>query len=66
MSSSKLFTVFGATGNQGSSIINSILNHPQLSQEYKLRGITRNVSSDKAKALTDRGVEMVSVCLALK
>ncbi|KAF3937917.1 hypothetical protein ABW19_dt0209828 [Dactylella cylindrospora] len=60
MSGSKLFTVFGATGNQGSSVIEHILKHPKLSQEYKLRGVTRNTSSDKAKALTAKGVEMVS------
>ncbi|EPS43666.1 hypothetical protein H072_2354 [Dactylellina haptotyla CBS 200.50] len=60
MSAAKVFTVFGSTGNQGGSIINAILSHPVLSKEYSLRGVTRNASSDKAKALTAKGVEMVS------
>ncbi|KAF3200934.1 hypothetical protein TWF679_000559 [Orbilia oligospora] len=60
MSGSKVFTVFGSTGNQGGSIIKNILAHPTLSKEYKLRGVTRNPESDRAKALTAQGVEMVA------
>ncbi|KAF3908960.1 hypothetical protein ABW20_dc0102196 [Dactylellina cionopaga] len=59
MSGSKIFTVFGSTGNQGASVINHILGNPELSKEYSLRGVTRNTSSDKAKALSAKGVEMV-------
>jgi hypothetical protein len=29
-------------------------------KEYRLRGFTRDVSKDKAKALTSKGVEMVA------
>ena len=39
---SKLPTVFGATGQQGGSLIEHILTHPDFPQTYKLRGITRN------------------------
>ena len=56
MSSQRLLVVLGATGNQGGSVIKTFLEHPQ----YKIRGLTRNTSSDKAKALTEQGVEMVS------
>ncbi|KAL6237694.1 hypothetical protein BDW75DRAFT_203491 [Aspergillus navahoensis] len=57
---SKLLTVFGATGNQGRSVINIVLADPVLSQEFKIRGITRDVSKPDAKALADKGIEVVS------
>jgi NAD(P)-dependent dehydrogenase (short-subunit alcohol dehydrogenase family) len=59
MSSQKLIVILGATGNQGSSVIKTFLEHPQ----YKIRGLTRNTSSDKARALIDQGVEMVAADL---
>lgn len=55
---SKILVVFGATGQQGSSVINYVLNDPELSQQYKLRAITRDVNSDKAKQLKEK-VEVV-------
>lgn len=58
---SKLITVFGATGNQGGSVIQAILADPTLSKEFKLRGITRDASKPAAQALQAKGVEMVSV-----
>ena len=58
---SKLLTVFGATGQQGGSLINHILNHPTLSKTYKLRGITRDVTKPAAVALNEKGVETVKV-----
>ena len=58
---SKLITVFGATGNQGGSVIKHILADSQLSSEFKIRGITRDVSKPAAKALADKGVEVVTV-----
>ena len=48
-------TVVGATGVQGGSVIDSALK----AGGYKVRAITRNASSDKAKALAARGVEVV-------
>lgn len=61
---SKLLTVFGATGNQGGSVIQAILADPALSKEYKVRGITRDVSKESAKRLASQGVEMVAVRFA--
>ena len=57
---SKILTVFGATGNQGGSVIKTILADPALSKEFKIRGVTRDVSKPAAQALSAKGVEMVS------
>lgn len=59
---SKLITVFGATGNQGGSVIKSILADPVLSKAFKIRGITRDTSKPAAQALAQKGVELKSVC----
>ncbi|TEY49875.1 hypothetical protein BOTCAL_0282g00010 [Botryotinia calthae] len=53
---SKILTVVGATGAQGGSVVASALK----SGDYKVRGITRNVESAAAKALTAQGIEMVA------
>lgn len=50
---SKVLAVFGATGQQGGSVINYVLNDPELSRKYKIRAIIRNVSSEKAKRLKE-------------
>ena len=55
---SKVLAVFGATGQQGGSIISHVLSDPELSQEYKIRAITRNVTSEKAQKLKGK-VEVV-------
>ena len=52
---SKLVTVLGATGAQGGSVIQALLN----TEGYKLRAITRSVKSEKAQALAAQGVEVV-------
>ncbi len=57
----KLLTVFGATGQQGGNLIDHILHHPELSEIYRLRGVTRDISKPAAVALQDKGVEMVQV-----
>lgn len=56
---SKLLTVFGATGNQGGSVIKSVLQHPVLSKEFKIRGITRDPSKPSGQELAKKGVEPV-------
>lgn len=56
---SKIIAVMGATGTQGGSVVSSFLKQG----EYKVRGITRNANSDKAKALSAKGVEMVTADL---
>ncbi|KAI4868652.1 hypothetical protein F4820DRAFT_465464 [Hypoxylon rubiginosum] len=55
---SKVLAVFGATGQQGGSIVNYVLNDPELSQQYKIRAITRDLNSEKAKQLKEK-VEVV-------
>lgn len=55
---SKILAVFGATGQQGGSVINHVLNDPELSQKYKIRAITRDVNSKNAKQLKEK-VEVV-------
>lgn len=61
-----LITVFGATGNQGGSVIDAILSDPQLSKEFKIRGITRDTSKKSAQDLAKRGVDVVSVILLVR
>ena len=54
----KLLVVFGATGQQGGSIISHVLDDTELSKQYKIRGITRDPSSSAAEALKKRGVDV--------
>ncbi|RHZ50509.1 transcription factor domain-containing protein [Aspergillus thermomutatus] len=54
---SKIITVFGATGKQGGSVIRTILQDANLSQEFKIRGITRDATKPEAQALSKKGVE---------
>ena len=58
---SKLITVFGATGNQGSSVIQAVLADPVLSKEFRIRGVTRDTTKEAAKELASKGVEFVTV-----
>ena len=55
----KLLVVFGATGQQGSSIVETVLADEQLRKEYTIRGTTRDVSKPKAQELHSKGVEVV-------
>jgi hypothetical protein len=59
MSSPKLIVVLGATGNQGGSVIKSFLTD----QTWRIRALTRNISSAKAKSLQAQGVEVVQADL---
>ena len=60
MAERKILVVFGATGNQGGSVIKSILSDPKTASEFKIRGITRDPSKPNARALTAKGVECVA------
>ena len=51
----KTIAVLGALGGQGGSVVNTFLNQ----RSFHVRGITSNVGSPAAKALQERGVEMV-------
>ncbi|KAF4991519.1 hypothetical protein FGRMN_7763 [Fusarium graminum] len=61
---SKTLAIFGATGQQGGAVINFVLNDPELSRQYNIRAISRDVSSEKATKLKERGVDVVQGDLA--
>ena len=50
-------TVFGATGMQGSSVVKGLLADTR--KKYKLRATTRNVDSEKAKAIKELDPERI-------
>lgn len=56
---SKLLVVFGATGQQGGSVVDFVLNDSDLSKQFNIRGITRDPSKPAAQALEKKGVEVV-------
>lgn len=58
MSDKKVIAVFGATGAQGGGLARAIAADP--SGPFVARAITRNPDSDKAKALTALGIEVVA------
>lgn len=60
---SKVLAVFGATGQQGSSVINNVLSDPELSRTYSIRALTRNTTSPAAVALSARNVSVVEADL---
>jgi uncharacterized protein YbjT (DUF2867 family) len=57
----KIIAVVGATGAQGGGLVRAILNDKN--GPFAARAITRNVNSDKAKALADAGAEVVAADL---
>ena len=57
----KVIAVVGATGAQGGGLVRAILNDKN--GPFTARAITRNASSDKAKALADAGAEVVTADL---
>jgi uncharacterized protein YbjT (DUF2867 family) len=61
MSEKKIIAVLGATGAQGGSLVRAILSDK--SGGFTVRALTRNINSDKAKALADLGAELVKADL---
>jgi len=59
MTPKKILVVFGATGNQGGSVINSILSDPITAGQFQITGITRDPSKPSALALAENGVKLV-------
>ncbi|KAG8859526.1 hypothetical protein FRB96_004410 [Tulasnella sp. 330] len=57
-SSAPLVVVMGATGNQGSSVIQAL---KESDRPYRIRGFTRDTGKAASKELTAEGVEMVAV-----
>lgn len=53
----KIIVIFGATGAQGGGLANAILDDKN--SEFAVRAITRDLTSDKAKALAAKGAELV-------
>ncbi|KAJ6592830.1 hypothetical protein B0H19DRAFT_918412 [Mycena capillaripes] len=49
-------TIFGATGTQGSAVVNAVL----ADGKYTPRAVSRNLHSAASKALIERGVEVVT------
>ena len=54
---SKILVVFGATGQQGSSVVSYV--KERMSDKFKIRATTRALSKPGAKALQESGVEVV-------
>jgi uncharacterized protein YbjT (DUF2867 family) len=57
MTDNKIIAITGATGAQGGGLAKAILNDKN--SDFTVRAITRNINSDKAKALTEQGAEVV-------
>ena len=58
MADKKIIAIMGATGSQGGGLAQAILNDPN--GGFAVRAITRDVNSDKAKALKAKGAEVVA------
>jgi uncharacterized protein YbjT (DUF2867 family) len=61
MKEKKLIAVVGATGAQGGGLVRAILDDP--TGGFAVRAITRDVNSDRAKALVAAGAEVVAADL---
>ena len=57
MQAKKIITIFGATGAQGGGLAHAILQDKDSS--FGVRAVTRDINSDKAKALAQLGAELV-------
>ena len=62
MPSKKVLVVFGATGNQGGSVIKAILDDRATAEQFHIRAITRDPSKPAATALAEKGVTVLKVC----
>ena len=61
MAEKKIIAVTGATGAQAGGLARAILDDP--SGEFALRAVTRNPAKGAARALADRGAEVVQADL---
>ena len=61
MADKKIIAVVGATGAQGGGVVRAILNDP--GSPFTARALTRDVHSDKARALAAQGAEIVAADL---
>ena len=58
MAEKRIIAVVGATGAQGGGLVRAILSDPR--GGFSARSLTRDVNSDKAKALAKLGAEVVA------
>src|SRR3972149_2074819 len=58
MADKKIIAVLGATGSQGGGLVRAILSDKN--GGFTVRAVTRDVNSDKAKALAKAGAEVVA------
>ena len=63
MSDRKIIAVAGATGAQGGGLVRAIMADP--AGGFTARALTRDVNSDKAKALAALGAEVVAAAVIL-
>lgn len=61
--SKQTIVVFGATGKQGGSVVESILADSKAASRFHIKAITRDPTRDTAKALAAKGAEVVSANL---
>lgn len=57
---SKLLVVFGATGQQGESVVDYVIDDSELSKQYTIRAVSRDATSEAARQLAAKGVEVVT------
>lgn len=57
--SKSLLVIFGATGHQGNSTANYVLDDPLLSQKYTIRAISRDTTHPKMQALASKGAQLI-------
>jgi uncharacterized protein YbjT (DUF2867 family) len=58
MAGKKIIAILGATGAQGGGLVRAITNDPN--SDFTARALSRDVNSDKAKALASLGAEVVA------
>lgn len=63
--SKKVIVVFGATGKQGGSVVDSILSDSTASGKFHVKAVTRDVNKESAKGLAAKGAEIVPVLISL-
>jgi uncharacterized protein YbjT (DUF2867 family) len=56
--SKQILVVFGATGQQGGSVIEQVLQDKELSRKYAIRALSRDPSSSASQSLAKKGVEV--------
>lgn len=61
IASKKILVVFGSTGTQGGSVVNSVLADPVTATEFEVHAITRDPTKPAAAALAQKGAVVLKV-----